>query len=33
MRAKLGVKCGHIQTIKGYRIWLVDKNKIMKTLM
>ena len=32
MKAKLGVMCGYAQTTKGYRIWLIDENKIFETI-
>ena len=32
MRAKLSVMCGYAQTTKGYRIWLIDGNRIRETI-
>lgn len=32
MRAKIGIMCGYAQYTKGYRIWLVDENRIFETI-
>ncbi|GFX32608.1 retrovirus-related Pol polyprotein from transposon TNT 1-94 [Trichonephila clavipes] len=32
MRAKMGIMMGYAQRTKGYRIWLVDENKLVETI-
>ncbi|GFT22243.1 retrovirus-related Pol polyprotein from transposon TNT 1-94 [Trichonephila clavipes] len=32
MRAKMGIMMGYAQRTKGYRIWLIDKNKLVETI-
>ncbi|GFX46489.1 retrovirus-related Pol polyprotein from transposon TNT 1-94 [Trichonephila clavipes] len=32
MRAKMGTMMGYAQRTKGYRIWLIDKNKLVETI-
>ncbi|GFX98590.1 retrovirus-related Pol polyprotein from transposon TNT 1-94 [Trichonephila clavipes] len=33
MRAKMGIMMGYAQRTKGYRIWLIDENKLVETLL
>ncbi|GFY22341.1 retrovirus-related Pol polyprotein from transposon TNT 1-94 [Trichonephila clavipes] len=32
MRAKMGIMMGYAQRTKGYRIWLIDENKLVETI-
>ncbi|GFU15321.1 retrovirus-related Pol polyprotein from transposon TNT 1-94 [Trichonephila clavipes] len=32
MRAKIGIMMGYAQRTKGYRIWLIDENKLVETI-
>ncbi|GFX63741.1 retrovirus-related Pol polyprotein from transposon TNT 1-94 [Trichonephila clavipes] len=32
MRAKVGIMMGYAQRTKGYRIWLIDENKLVETI-
>ncbi|GFV62322.1 retrovirus-related Pol polyprotein from transposon TNT 1-94 [Trichonephila clavipes] len=32
MRAKMGIMMGYAQRTKGYRIWLIDENKLIETI-
>ncbi|GFU24407.1 retrovirus-related Pol polyprotein from transposon RE1 [Trichonephila clavipes] len=32
MRAKMGIRMGYAQRTKGYRIWLIDENKLVETI-
>ncbi|GFX70877.1 retrovirus-related Pol polyprotein from transposon TNT 1-94 [Trichonephila clavipes] len=32
MRAKMGIMMGYAQCTKGYRIWLIDENKLVETI-
>ncbi len=32
MRSKLGIMCGYAQSTKGYRIWVIDDQKIVETI-
>ncbi|GFW86596.1 retrovirus-related Pol polyprotein from transposon TNT 1-94 [Trichonephila clavipes] len=32
MRAKMGIMMGYAQSTKGYRIWLIDENKLVETI-
>ncbi|GFS79404.1 retrovirus-related Pol polyprotein from transposon TNT 1-94 [Trichonephila clavipes] len=32
MRAKMGIMMGYAQRTKGYRIWLIDENKLFETI-
>ncbi|GFW03110.1 retrovirus-related Pol polyprotein from transposon TNT 1-94 [Trichonephila clavipes] len=32
MRAKMGIMMGYAQHTKGYRIWLIDENKLVETI-
>ncbi|GFS88005.1 retrovirus-related Pol polyprotein from transposon TNT 1-94 [Trichonephila clavipes] len=32
MRAKMGIMIGYAQRTKGYRIWLIDENKLVETI-
>ncbi|GFX54862.1 retrovirus-related Pol polyprotein from transposon TNT 1-94 [Trichonephila clavipes] len=32
MRAKMGILMGYVQRTKGYRIWLIDENKLVETI-
>ncbi|GFW20467.1 retrovirus-related Pol polyprotein from transposon RE1 [Trichonephila clavipes] len=32
MRAKMGIMMGYTQRTKGYRIWLIDENKLVETI-
>ncbi|GFW97248.1 retrovirus-related Pol polyprotein from transposon TNT 1-94 [Trichonephila clavipes] len=33
MRAKIGIMMGYTQRTKGYRIWLIDENKLVETII